>query len=181
MHYSPYVDVVFKKLFGSEENKSLLLSLTNAILGESYHLKEITLLNPYQPGPYVGDRLSILDIKARDAQGRYYNIEMQVADQVFYSQRALYYWSKLYAEQLKQGENYDQLNRTISIHVLNFNHFDHEPNYHNVYHALNIKSHKRAFEDFEIHFIELQKFKESTEKTQIVSALDRWVTFLSGI
>ena len=121
-----------------------------------------------------------MDIKARDEQGQYYNIEMQVVDQSFYTKRALYYWSKVYAAQIKQAQDYGMRTKTISIHLLNFNHLKEEPDYHNVFHILNAKSKNRGFEDFEIHFIELQKFKESPENTQVVSALDRWATFLSG-
>jgi predicted transposase/invertase (TIGR01784 family) len=173
---NPRVDFAFKILFGSEENTDILLPFINSVLSLPNPLTELTLLNPYNHKTHLTDKLSILDIKARDGLGHLYNIEMQMTDQVSYSQRALYYWSKLYSQQLKEGEDFAALNKTISIHVLNFNHFD-EPDYHNIYHVLNAKTKKRSFEDLELHFIELKKFNK--ELSHLTTALDRWTTFLS--
>lgn len=53
---------------------------------------------------HAEDKFSILDVKATDEQGKLYNIEMQIINQVYYCQRALYYWSKLYTSQLAQGD-----------------------------------------------------------------------------
>ena len=174
--YNPRVDFAFKKLFASD-----LLSLTaliNAILPENEHVTEVTLLNSFNDKSFEKDKLSVLDIKALDASGRHYNIEMQVTDEVYYSQRALYYWSKLYASQLKSGEDYDKLRKTISIHVLNFNCFVKETAYHNVFHLLNAKSHRRDFEDMELHFIELQKFTKNFD--ELTTPLDYWTSFLTS-
>jgi len=60
--------------------------------------------------------------------------------------------------------------------VLNFDYLDEEPRYHNVFKVLNIVSHKSYFEDFELHFIELNKFNDG--KSPIKTALERWITFL---
>jgi predicted transposase/invertase (TIGR01784 family) len=179
MTLSPRVDFAFKKLFGSEENKALLQGLINAILPSNEQLIEIILINPYNDRLYQGDKLSVLDVKAKDELGRYYNIEMQVTDEVYYSQRALYYWSKLYSSQLKAGDDYDVLQKTISIHILNFNCFENEANYHNVFHLLNARSHQREFEDMELHFIELEKFDK--DLGELKNRLDYWTSFLATV
>ncbi len=173
---NPRVDFAFKKLFGSEENKDILISFINAVVSKEDRVINVTLLNPYNNKEHQSDKLSILDIKATDEKGRQYNIEMQITDQLYYNQRALYYWSKLYTSQLQVGDDFDDLKKTISINVLNFDYLDQEPRYHNVFKVLNIVSHKSYFEDFELHFIELNKFNEG--KNAIKTALDRWVTFL---
>ena len=173
---NPRVDFVFKKLFGSEENKTILIAFINAIVSEDEQIAEVTLLNPYNYPERATDKFSILDIKAVDKKGRHYNIEMQVTDQVYYNQRILYYWSKLYTDQLTKGNQYHKLRKTISISVLNFNGLD-EPEYHNVFHVMNANTHKRYFEDFELHFIELEKFNKDV--SHITTALERWTTFLT--
>lgn len=173
---NPRVDFAFKILFGSEENTDILLPFINSVLSMPHPITEIKLLNPYNHKTHSTDKFSILDIKAKDETGKLYNIEMQVADEVDYDQRALYYWSKLYSQQLKEGDGFKCLKKTISIHILNFNHFD-EKEYHNIFHVLNTKTHKRAFEDLELHFIELKKFDKDIN--HLTTALDRWVTFLS--
>ena len=172
---NPRVDFAFKILFGSEENTDILLPFVNSVLSLSEPLVDLTLLNPYNHKTHATDKFSILDIKARDNKGRMYNIEMQMTDQTGYTQRALYYWSKLYSQQLQEGDDFSTLNKTISIHVLNFNYFD-DLDYHSIYHILNTKTQKRYFDDLELHFIELKKFNK--ELSHLTTALDRWIAFL---
>ena len=173
---NPRVDFAFKKLFGSEENKDILISFINAVVSKEDQVIDVILLNPYNNKEHQSDRLSILDIKATDEKGRQYNIEMQITDQVYYNQRALYYWSRLYTSQLQEGDAFVDLKKTISINVLNFDYFDEEPTYHNVFKVLHAESHKSYFEDLELHFIELHKFDD--EVNHIKTTLDRWVKFL---
>ena len=63
---NPKIDLVFKKLFGSEENKDILLSLVNAILPQHQQIAFLTLKNPYNLADYTDRKLTILDIKAQD-------------------------------------------------------------------------------------------------------------------
>lgn len=175
---NPRIDFAFKKLFGSEENKDILISLINAIVSAEDQVADLQLENPYNQKEHLSDRGSILDIKATDQAGRQYNIEMQITDQVYYNQRALYYWSKLYSSQLQSGNCFSDLKKTISINILNFNYFNSEPDYHNVFKILSVKSHKSYFEDLELHFIELNKF-DSDLNHHIKTTLDRWSKFLN--
>ena len=62
---NPRVDIAFKKIFGVEENKDLLISLINSIVGKDDQVEEVTLLNPYNPKNFTSEKLSILDIKAQ--------------------------------------------------------------------------------------------------------------------
>ena len=117
---NPRVDLAFKKIFGVEENKDLTISLINSIVSEEDQVSDITLLNPYNPKNFRGDKLSILDIKAKGHDGKRFNIEIQISDEADYDKRALYYWGKLYTEQLKQSEDYSKLSKAIGIHILNF-------------------------------------------------------------
>ena len=75
---NPRVDFAFKKLFGSEENKDLLISLINSVVNSKDQIIKVELKNPYNLADYKADKLSILDIKAKDAKGTWFNVEMQV-------------------------------------------------------------------------------------------------------
>lgn len=86
---NPRVDLAFKKLFGTEENKDILISFINAVVSKDDQVIDVKLLNLYKNKEHQTDKLSILDIKATDEQGRLYNIEMQITDQAYYNQRAL--------------------------------------------------------------------------------------------
>jgi predicted transposase/invertase (TIGR01784 family) len=102
LRYSPRVDFAFKKLFGSEEGKKFLKSLLNSLLPPDQQLTEITLADPQNNREKGDDRLSIFDIKAVDNRGRRYNIEMQVADDMAFIKRSLYYITRHFQSQLKK-------------------------------------------------------------------------------
>jgi predicted transposase/invertase (TIGR01784 family) len=122
---------------------------------------------------FKNDKLSILDIKARGANKKWYVIEMQVMDQKYFDSRALYYWARVYHGQLANGINYDCLEKTISINFLNFDCLD-EEGYHNIYKLMNQNSHNLYPNDHvELHFIELKKYHESFS-----TMLDKWTNFL---
>ncbi len=78
MYLNPRVDIVFKKIFGVEENKDLLISLINSIVSEADQVADVTLLNPYNPQSFYDDKLSILGTKARGQNGKRVNIEIQL-------------------------------------------------------------------------------------------------------
>lgn len=120
--------------------------------------------------------MTILDIKAVDEKGIWYDIEMQIAEQGFYDKRAFYYWSKVYSDQIESGDNFELLRKTIGINILDFNYLK-EEDFHNVYKVYNEKT-KDEFSDlFEMHFIELNKFKKDYKDIQ--TELERWVSFLN--
>ena len=182
---SPRVDLAFKKIFGVEENKDLLISLKNSIVGQDDQVEDITLLNPYNPKNFRQDKLSTLDIKAKGIDGKRFNIEIQISDEADYDKRALYYWAKLYTEQLKTAQDYSTLSKAIGIHILNFTSIPQAQNYHNVFHITEKENGFAYFKDLELHTIELNKFtSDSSEELQDIvaktrNALDMWLAFLT--
>ena len=182
---TPRVDIAFKKIFGVEENKDLLISLINSIVGEEDKVDDITLLNPYNPKNFKKDKLSILDIKAQGVTGKRFNIEIQISDEADYDKRALYYWAKLYTEQLKASDDYSSLSKAIGIHILNFTSIPSVKKYHNVFHVQEKESGLLYFKDLELHTIELKKFSENAQEklsdivAKIKNALDIWMAFLT--
>jgi predicted transposase/invertase (TIGR01784 family) len=182
---SPRIDIAFKKIFGVEENKDLLISLINSIVGKEDQVSEVTLLNPYNPKSFKKDKLSILDIKAKGTEGKRFNIEIQIADEADYDKRALYYWAKLYTEQLKVAQDYSTLSKAIGIHILNFTSIPKAENYHNVFHITEKNEGFTYFEDLELHTIELNKFTDNPNEdlpsivARVKTSLDMWSAFLT--
>ena len=188
---TPRIDLVFKKIFGVEENKDLLISLLNAVLSQEDQVSSVEILNPYNLQNFKEEKLSILDIKARGQTGHYYNIEVQVTDAKDYEKRALFYWAKLYTSQLAPKGLYNTLQKTIGIHILNFTSIPSVKEYHNTFHLQPDSDEEIAcFQDIELHTIELSKFGATSpdldEKEelrlllpQVKTALDRWAAFLS--
>jgi predicted transposase/invertase (TIGR01784 family) len=181
---SPRIDLAFKKIFGVEENKDLLISLINSIVSEADQVTDITLLNPYNPQNFRNDKLSILDIKAKGFDGKMFNIEIQISDEADYDKRALYYWAKLYTEQLKSSEDYSSLSKAIGIHILNFTSITENDRYHNIFHITEKDTGIRYFKDLELHTIELKKFTSDKEELsdvlkKVKNSLDIWIAFLT--
>jgi predicted transposase/invertase (TIGR01784 family) len=176
---NPRVDFAFKKLFGSEENKDLLISLINAIVSEQEQVVEVELKNPYNLADYRAGKMSILDIKAKSQQGRWFNVEMQISEDYNFDKRAIYYWAKLVTEQLSEGKMFKELKKTISINILDFNFIPNNHDVHNCYKIINTATGKddKLHDIFELHYVELRKFTKPYH--QITTALDRWSTFLT--
>jgi len=181
---TPKVDLIFKKLFGVEENKDLLISLINSIINKEDQVEDVVILNPYNPQHCISGKLSILDIKAKSTSGQRFNIEIQVSDEGDYDKRALYYWAKLYTEQLETSNDYSALSKAIGIHILNFTSITTTDKYHNRFYMTERDTGVRYFKDIELHTIELNKFEGNTkELTELVlkikSTLDIWLAFLT--
>jgi predicted transposase/invertase (TIGR01784 family) len=176
---NPRVDFAFKKLFGSEENKDLLISLINAVVSEEDQVADVTLRNPYSLADYQAGKMSILDIKAVDRKGRWYNVEMQISEDLYFDKRAIYYWAKLVTEQLAEGQMYRQLQKTVSICILDFNFVPGDAEFHSLYKIINTASGRDdgLHDLFELHYIELRKFRKGF--AELVKPLDRWAAFLS--
>jgi len=177
---NPKVDLAFKKLFGSEENKDLLKSLINSIMPAEEQLTEIELKNPYNLADYMEGKLSILDIKAVDEKGKWYDIEMQVEPLNYYGQKALFYWGKVFTGQIESGGLYSQLNKTIVISILDFIYFPGDNRYHRIVSPRDIETHEKypGLDYMDLHFVELGKFKK--ELKEVKTTLDRWITFLNN-
>jgi predicted transposase/invertase (TIGR01784 family) len=89
----PKVDYAFKHLFGRDATRPILIDVLNSILNPApaHRVREVELLNPFNPKEALDDKLSILDIKARDQTGRQFNIEMQMLAYPYYEKRSTHF------------------------------------------------------------------------------------------
>src|SRR6266404_134471 len=174
----PTVDYAFKHLLGRESTRPILISVLDSVLNPApgLHIQDLELLNPFNPKETLDDKLSILDIKARDQSGRQFNIEMQMLARRDYQKRILYYGCKLHQQQLHEGEDYRKLKPTISISFLNHVLFPQAADYHLRFRLLE-EAHSFPFtDDLEVHTLELPKFEKSA--TELETDLDISLYFL---
>jgi predicted transposase/invertase (TIGR01784 family) len=175
-------DIIFKLIFGHPQRSRLLICLINAILRleDEKAVTEVQVLNPFNDRDFIGDKQSVLDIKARDGSGLLYNVEMQVSVPKHWTKRILYYAARLYASQIKESDPYDNLQKTISISILDDVFFPDYESLHNSYRFRNDKNFDALENLIELHFIELQKFKEDKPRT-LSSRFEKWLhTFRFG-
>ena len=172
-------DVAFRKIFGSEKKKVILISFLNAVLdleGQN-RVKEVTLVNPFQLPRIAGEKSSIIDVKATDEKGSTFIVEMQVAEPAGFDKRVLYYSSKDYAGQINIGEEYPKLRPVYFIGILNFNYFSGK-NYLSSHLIVDEETGECVFKDLKFRFIELRKFiKQAHELKNII---DKWTFFIKN-
>ncbi|MGL5988460.1 Rpn family recombination-promoting nuclease/putative transposase [Cetobacterium sp.] len=170
----PKMDFIFKSIFGNEKEKSVLLSFLNSAIKSESPLVDVELRNVEMTKEAIEDKNSRLDVKAVANDGTIINVEIQLRNEYNMPKRTLYYWSKLYSEQLKEGENYLNLNRTICINILNYVQFKETQNYHSVFKIIEEREKIVLNKDFEIHFLELPKLI----KFRVDDPLSGWGMFL---
>lgn len=175
----PRVDFVFKRIFGSENNKDVLLAFLNRIFMEAgeQELTEIILLNPYTDKEAPLDKQSIFDVYAKTAEGKLIDIEMQLFNKYDIEKRTLFYWSKRYAGQLKEGGKYQQLMKCVTINILNYA-FLPNNEYHNIFHLREDRTGIPLIDDIEVHFLELPKIDDVIPSQ---GGLENWLLFLKGV
>jgi predicted transposase/invertase (TIGR01784 family) len=175
----PKNDVAFRKIFGDENKKEILISFLNNILDFSGTGKEITdiaIKNPYQVPKLKELKETILDIKAIDKRNIHYIIEMQMFHTTAFEKKVLYYVGKAYYQQLNRAEDYPKLNQVIFLGFLNFKLFHSNPDYATRHIILDEKTNDHYFQDFELNFVELPKFTKTLEELKDVK--EKWIYFV---
>ena len=174
---NPKIDFVFKKIFGSEKHPGVLISFLNAVLKPKNNITDVEIKNTDIDKSYIEDKFSRLDVKAVTSKNEIINIEIQLKNEYNMIQRSLYYWSKLYEEQLSEGDRYDKLSRTVCINILDFKYLKND-RFHNGYRLKEIETNEELTDLEEIHFIEIPKLKKINSEKDIVDVLEGWVEFL---
>ena len=175
----PKNDLAFKKIFGDENKKEILISFLNSVLDfkDDKTIVDVSLANPYQVPKIPGLKETILDIKAINQNGDKFIVEMQKKDLGEFDKRSLYYTSKAYVEQLDIKQDYTKLNKVYFIGILNFNMFENK-SFISRHLIINQETNTQDIKDFEFCFIELKKFDK--DLTQLNSILDRWIYFINN-
>ena len=180
-HIDPKVDYAFKKIFGCEANAPVLIDLLNAVLHFTAEacIASVEIVNPFNEKDAAADKLSVVDIKARDQRGRLFNVEMQMCATPEYPERVLYYWAKIYGNQLERADDYDQLKPTISVTFLNDVLFRDAADFHLEFRLRSSKHPALVFSELQwMHLIELPKFRKASE--ELADTLDGWCYFLKN-
>ena len=172
----PKVDCVFKAILGAEENRNLLIHFLNAILHDELPspISYVDILNPYNDKEFLNDKLSIVDVKARDDSGRLYQVEIQLVVNAYLADRIAYNWADIYSQQLQSGKNYLTLKPTYSIWLLAENLIEADERYvHNF--KLRDTFGNSLNEHGGIWLLELNKFHAKN----VESESERWLKFFN--
>ena len=116
---SPKLDVVFQALFGEVGSERITKNFLETILNKKIEKIDLSK-NPILRREFKDDKLGVLDILAELDGKEKCNIEMQLVNSKSIIERILYYWSRLYSRQIKIGQDYNLLERTIIILITDF-------------------------------------------------------------
>ena len=178
--FDPKVDYVFKILFGDENDKSMLISLLNAILKGKPTIKDLILNNTDIPKILKDNKSCKLDILATSDEGIKFNIEMQCKKTKDIINRTVYYASKLFTKDLKENDDYNN-SKVISIWIFGENVTDRESAINEAYMTLqktNNEDYEILTDHLRIIYLELNKYKIT--KDNIDDKLTKWVDFLTN-
>ena len=176
---SPKVDFVFKRIFGNENHPKILISFLNAVMKPKDLIKSVEIRNSDIEKEHIEDKYSRLDIKAITNEGEHINIEIQVKNEHNMIKRSLYYWSKMFENQIVEGDNYNKLAKTVCINILDFKYLKNEQ-FHNSYRLKEINTNEELTDAMELHFIEIPKLKKLDNTQEISDMLEAWVAFIQN-
>ena len=174
-------DYAFKRVFGVEENKDVLQNLLECILDiPPENIAGLELLDKEFPKDSISDKTGVLDVKLRLKNNTIIDIEIQNTWNSEFVQRTIFYWAKMYTENLKTSEVYTKLPKCITINIVSEG-FDLNNLIHSEYNVVEKHINDRLSDELEIHFLNLAKVKEQDENTESdekKKKLYNWLKFI---
>ena len=170
-------DYAFKKIFGTEENKDIMIAFVSLAIGmKKEDFADVRIENTDLPQEFFEDKKGRLDIKIKLKSGAKIDVEMQNIYLNHYPKRSLYYWSELFLENFKKGDEYANLNKTIVINILN-EPFPLSDKLHSTFKILETEERTLFDDSFELHFFNLSKLKEDV-MLHSMEEIEKWLLFI---
>ena len=179
-YINPFTDFGFKKLFGEEPNKDLLLDFLNELLKEEQgEIKEITYLKNEHLGNSQADRKAIFDIYCTNEKGEKFIVELQKTEQKFFKDRTVYYSTFPITEQAEKGEWDYELKAVYMIAILDFvfDEDEREPEkYRYDVKLTDIDTGKVFYDKLKFIYLEMPKFTKRVE--DLSNHFEKWMYVL---
>lgn len=157
----PKVDYCFKELM---KDLDVLRGFLAAVLDiDVKEIKSVELLPTDLKKFTKDDKYGILDVRVNLNDDKYIDMEIQVLNFKYWRERSIYYLSKMFSEQLNEGDDYKELKKCIHIGILNFKLFKERDEYYSKFHLAEDKRHEIYSDKLEIHILELPKLKNATK------------------
>ena len=155
------LDVVFKKLFTSDD-EILRCFLADILEIPKGQIRNIKVENPNILPSVLNGKQSQLDLKM-SVDDKIVNVEIQLCNEGNFPDRSVYYWSKMFSEDLKKKEDYAELKKTICINILDFKLFDCKSAY-SKFLLLEESRHELLTDKCSILFFELKKINSTVDR-----------------
>jgi len=182
-YINPFTDFGFKKIFGEEASKPLLLDFLNALLPLRNKIIDLKFKNAEQLGQTDADRKAIFDIYCENENGEKFIVELQKARQNYFKERTIYYSTFPIREQAEKGEWNYNLKAVYCIGILDFtfDDYENELDKNEVLHTIKLKNQngKVFYEKLTYIYLEMPNFNK--QEGNLVTRLDKWLYFIKHL
>ncbi len=179
-YLNPFTDFGFKKIFGEEASKPLLIDFLNALLPQTDKIVDLTFKNNEQLGETDLDRKAIYDIYCENEKGEKFIVELQKAKQNYFKERTIYYSTFPIREQAEKGEWNYNLKAVYCIGILDFTFDDYKTELEKseVVHTIKLKNQngKIFYDKLTFIYLEMPNFKR--KENELETRLDKWLYFI---
>ena len=172
----PKIDFAFKEIMTDEKARIGFLSAVLKIKPED--IKETHILNPYLGKVHEEDKLGILDVHILMNNNTEIDTEIQLSEMRIWANRSLFYASKMYTDQIEQGQKYDVLKKCVSISILDFELFKDQEEFYSSFHIREDKKNFLYTDKMEFHVIELPKLPKKLKEN--TSDIELWAKFINA-
>ena len=182
-YINPHTDFGFKRLFGSEFNKELLISFLNAMFRGEQNVQDVTYLNSEQLGDRIDARRAVFDVYCTNDKGERFIVEMQNVYQEFFKDRTIYYSTFPIREQAQKGGEWDfHLNSVYTIGLLNFNFaegLEDARRWHHEVKLMEVDTKEVFYDKLTYVYVEIPKFDKKEDELE--SMYDKWMFVLKNL
>jgi len=182
-YINPFTDFGFKKIFGEEASKELLIDFLNALIPQANKIIDLKFKNTEHLGLREADRYAIFDIYCENESNEKFIVELQKAKQNYFKERTIYYSTFPIREQAEKGQWNYNLAAVFCIGILDFTFDDYEsePEKSEVVHTIKLKNQngKAFYDKLTYIYVEMPNFNKPEEN--LSSRLDKWLFFIKNL
>lgn len=182
-YINPFTDFGFKKIFGEEASKELLIDFLNALIPQANKIIDLKFKNTEHLGLREADRYAIFDIYCENESNEKFIVELQKAKQNYFKERTIYYSTFPIREQAEKGQWNYNLSAVFCIGILDFTFDDYEsePEKSEVVHTIKLKNQngKTFYDKLTYIYVEMPNFKKP--EYNLSSRLDKWLFFIKNL
>ncbi|MCL2650781.1 MAG: Rpn family recombination-promoting nuclease/putative transposase [Candidatus Azobacteroides sp.] len=178
-YLNPLVDYGFKRIFGSEAYKELLIDFLNELIEDQGKIVSLSYLPPEQLGQKEEDRKAVFDIYCQTDTAKYFIVELQKVRQAHFKERSIYYSTFPIQTQAKKGKWDFRLRAVYTIAIMDFILFDDDENYFHDIKLIEESTGKVFYDKLVYKYLELPKFTKSINELE--TNFDRWVYLLKKL
>jgi predicted transposase/invertase (TIGR01784 family) len=179
-YINPYTDFGFKKLFGEEGNKDLLIDFLNQLLPAHHQIADLNFRNPENLADLSAERKAIFDIHCKALSGERFIVEMQKAKVKYFKDRSLFYVTFPIRDQAQQGDWNFRLEPIYFVAILDFEYDEAEERRkfkRDV--ALKDQDGDVFFDKLHFKFLQMPLFK--LQENELKTKFDKWCYFLKNL